>query len=325
MQRMLALWEGREAALDLPPAREDVMPGVVWGRFDVLFTPAYWAGQAWQDKGIGRYEPGALGQSLPEEVALCLLGGYGIPAELGMAAFERLRCLDLLRPDATREVVEAALSAPFMMDGRPRRYRFPKTKASAVVGALAALPQIDVSLGDREFRDALTALPGVGPKTASWIVRNLRSSDDVAIVDVHIARAGRLAGFFSPSWDPARHYSLMEDAFLAFAKVIGARASVLDGLMWDHMRLLGALAREDDVAMSTARKRQSMGEASTPVVPIAATPQPIRGASPGKRASTNWVPSTPNGQKPSPRLAAQRCKVARSAPASRQSRLLGFS
>lgn len=35
----------------------------------------------------------------------------------------------------------------------------------------------------------------IGPKTASWIVRNYRKSDCVAIIDIHIHRAGLLAGF----------------------------------------------------------------------------------------------------------------------------------
>jgi hypothetical protein len=49
MQRMLALADGGHvAALSLPPADAEVLPGVRWGRFDDLFTPAYWHGQAWQ-------------------------------------------------------------------------------------------------------------------------------------------------------------------------------------------------------------------------------------------------------------------------------------
>ena len=254
MQRMLATLDDRDLVLDLPSARHEVMPGVIWGRFDALFTPAYWAGQAWQAHENGTYEPGALGRGIAEEVAVCLLGGYGIPAELGLLAFDRLRRMDLLRTDTTEADVEGALSEPFPMGDRLRRYRFAKSKARALVGALLALPGIDSGLPDRDLRNALVSLPGVGSKTASWVVRNLRSSDEVAIVDIHIARAGRIAGFIAPTWDPARHYTLMEDAFLAFAKAIGTRASVLDGLMWDQMRRLGDLAREDDVLARTRNR-----------------------------------------------------------------------
>ena len=44
------------------------------------------------------------------------------------------------------------------------------------------------------LRDWLLAIPGIGPKTASWIVRNRTGSSAVAIIDVHILRAGTSAG-----------------------------------------------------------------------------------------------------------------------------------
>ena len=50
------------------------------------------------------------------------------------------------------------------------------------------LPQEPLSL--REF---LLQLHGIGYKTASWIVRNFTGSDDVAIVDIHLRRAGVIA------------------------------------------------------------------------------------------------------------------------------------
>ena len=46
------------------------------------------------------------------------------------------------------------------------------------------------------LRDALTAIPGVGLKTASWAVRNHRASDSVAVLDVHIVRACEHLGVF---------------------------------------------------------------------------------------------------------------------------------
>jgi thermostable 8-oxoguanine DNA glycosylase len=233
---MLAYTGGCDLVLTLPPAHEHALPGVPWGRFDELFTPAYWRGQAWQHETLGTYAPGSLGRDLAEELAACMLGGYGIPAELGLAAFERLRQDGLLVGFPQVTALEAALARPFLVDGRPRRYRFPRVKARSLAGALRGLPDIDCGLPDRELRDALVCLPGVGPKTASWVVRNWRRSDKVAILDVHIARAGRIAGFLPADWDPARHYPAMESAFLRFSEAIGVRPSVLDGIMWDYMR-----------------------------------------------------------------------------------------
>src|SRR5262245_36718563 len=82
---------GTWQSLVLPNPNETVLPGVRWGRVDALYTPAYWFGQLWlaseQPTSLGY----RLGRSLIEEVVACLLGGHGIPAEVGIAAFHRLR------------------------------------------------------------------------------------------------------------------------------------------------------------------------------------------------------------------------------------------
>ena len=321
LQHMLAHMAGEDLVLTLPAAYRHALPGVPWGRCDELFTPAYWRGQAWQHEASGTYSPGPLGRDLPEEVAACMLGGYGIPAELGIAAFNRVRRDGLMRRPPDAADLERALSMPFVLSGRSRRYRFPAAKSRALACALRGLQHIDPDLPDRALRDALVGLPGIGPKTASWIVRNWRQSDDVAIIDVHIARAGRIAGFLPNAWTPAGNYAAMEGAFLEFSAAIGVRASVLDGLMWDYMRCIGPFARDAE-----ARSDEDQARATpTAETPTAAVPHATKRARPGKTAAAKPSPSAPSGQNPNPRLAAQRCNVASSAPASRQSRLPGFS
>ena len=322
-QQMLALVRGRDVELTLPDPDEDVLPGVAWGRFDVLFTPAFWRGQAWQHAELGNYAPVPLGGDLAEEVAVCLLGGYGIPAELGLAAFDRLRNLELLKGEPDADDLESALSAPFQVLGQMRRYRFARSKAQALAGALRLLPGIDADIADLDLRNSLMSLPGIGPKTASWIVRNFRGSDDVAIMDVHIARAGRIIGFIGHDLDPSKNYFAMETAFLGFASAIGVRASVLDGLMWDYMRRFGAIAREAEIHTS---ERTGYGSTATGRhgTPSAAVPQATTRGSSGNREADMSPPRAPRGQNPRPIAVAQRCKLPRSAPASRQSRLPGF-
>jgi thermostable 8-oxoguanine DNA glycosylase len=83
------------------------------------------------------------------------------------------------------------------------------------------------------------ALPGVGPKTASWIVRNHLGSDAVAIIDVHLLRAGVIAGVFDPRWSASRDYFLLEDLFLAWADHGGVSAAALDAVVWADMSRLG--------------------------------------------------------------------------------------
>ena len=74
--------------------------------------------------------------------------------------------------------------------------------------------------------------PGLGPKTASWVVRNHYGSDDVAVLDVHVIRAGVAAGVFDPAWTPGRHYRRMEQLFLAWADQDDVSAADLDAVIW---------------------------------------------------------------------------------------------
>ena len=87
----------------------------------------------------------------------------------------------------------------------------------------------------RALRDWLTRIPGIGFKTASWVARNWLDADDVAILDIHILRAGVLAGFLDSTLTVERHYRELEEQFLAFSAGLGVRASELDALMWYEM------------------------------------------------------------------------------------------
>jgi thermostable 8-oxoguanine DNA glycosylase len=244
MQVMYTFIEGRTRALRLPGPDAFVLPGVRWGRFDALLTAAYWRGQAWQYQLLGQYSNLRLGRTLVEEVAACLLGGYGMPAELGLAAYARLRDRCLLTSRSSLQAIEDALVEPFEMEGRKRQYRFPRQKARRLKACLERLPAFEEPESDTEFRDALATLPGVGPKTASWITRNYRGSDAVAIVDVHILRAGRVLQLFPVNWTPQAHYRELEARFVAFARALATPAGLLDGVMWDHMRRLPSRAGE---------------------------------------------------------------------------------
>ncbi|WP_420024053.1 hypothetical protein ACN9JG_18775 (plasmid) [Cereibacter azotoformans] len=225
---------------ELPPAEQAIgVDGLVWGYAEEICSPAYWAAQAWmwEVEAPDHYK---LGRSLEEELIACLLGGYGIPAEVGLAAYERLRAVNADEPAALRseEVVLALLEEPLNVKGRLVRYRFAKQKASYLAGSMQQLLQVDKEAPDRDLRDALTNLPGIGLKTASWIVRNWRDSDCVSILDVHILRAGRILQIFPMNWSVERHYLQLEAAFLGFAGAISVRASILDSVMWMNMRQL---------------------------------------------------------------------------------------
>lgn len=234
---MTALRNGEVVSLDLPAERSRLSSSaLLWGRAEQIGSPAYWASQAWMWE-IEEPDHYRLGRSLREEMLACLLGGYGIPAEVGLAAYQRLR--QAAKGDLAHEgcVLEMLLQ-PLRIGDRDVRYRFARQKARHIAGAMQGFNTINVRLADRLLRDELTALPGIGMKTASWIVRNSRRSDEVSILDVHILRAGHILGIFRKEWEVGRNYRELEDAYLAFARDIGARASILDSVMWMIMRRL---------------------------------------------------------------------------------------
>jgi thermostable 8-oxoguanine DNA glycosylase len=237
MQQVLSYRDGELIELTLPaPTTRIFGHQLRWGRAEEIGTPAYWTAQAWmwETEDPEHYR---LGRTLREEMLACLLGGYGIPAEVGLAAYDRLRAAPADALEDEHSVLKM-LTTPLEVKGRPVRYRFARQKARHVALCVTGLADIDTDVGDRDLRDALVGLSGIGPKTASWIVRNWRDSDQVSILDIHIIRACHSLGLFDAAWRVERHYAQMEAAYLAFAEAIGARASILDSVIWMTMRQL---------------------------------------------------------------------------------------
>lgn len=223
---------------DVPAPEAHVLPDVFWGRPEVFFTPAYWMTQHWMREGNLPPRSHGLGETLEEEVVACLLGGHGIPAEVGLAAFERLRSRGLISsPCPDSDVFSKNLREPLIVSGRQITYRFWSQKANYIATALRTL---DEQPAPRKspcaLRDYLMRLPGIGPKIASWVVRNWLGSNEVAILDIHIVRAGQLMNLYSTADRVEAHYFKMEQRFLDLASAIGAPASDLDALIWSEMR-----------------------------------------------------------------------------------------
>lgn len=238
-QTISALKAGRIVTFALPGANERLAQGRLrWGSAELPMTPAYWAAQSWM-WALEEPEHFRLGRSLAEELIACILGGYGIPAEVGLAAYDRLRP-QLSDPAALTDEghVHELLREPLAVGNRQVCYRFARQKAGYVAAVCRELSDIDDALPDRLLRDRLMRLRGFGPKTASWVVRNWRASDEVAILDIHILRAGNQLGIFHSDWRVERHYDLLEKAYLEFAEALGVKASILDSVMWMTMRQL---------------------------------------------------------------------------------------
>lgn len=221
---------------------DEVMPNVVFGRPDVLLTPAYWVMRC-STINPAKVDFVNCQGTLEEEVGFCLLGGFGVTFELASAFYERLRSKGLFDRvnSPPEETFLKLLSEPAFINGQLYHYRFPSQRASRLYHAMNTLALIELDEADpRRFRDQICSLRGVGLKTASWITRNWLGADSVAILDIHILRAGRWLQLFDKNCKLPRDYLALEEQFIEFARQLEIRTSLLDSVMWHDMRTFGS-------------------------------------------------------------------------------------
>lgn len=229
--------------VQLPHPQQPLMDGVLWGALEAFPTPAYWHYQVVSRRLSGRPAPYRLGRSLIEEVGACLLGGHGIPATVGLAAYNSLRERSAFSGEAhSQATLEVWLREPLKIGERQVNYRFAAQKAKYLAAALPKLREAPSFETGKELRGWLLQLSGIGPKTASWIARNWLDADDVAILDIHIMRLGQVIGLFPREYTVERHYLELEELFLEFSTALGVRASELDAVMWHEMASSQAVA-----------------------------------------------------------------------------------
>lgn len=254
--------------VEFPAADRELLPGVVWGSIEAFPTPAYWAYQVFARRLSGEQLQYKLGRSLKEEVAACLLGGHGIPAPVGIAAFTTLRDEGMFEGAPSERDLYDRLSTPLTVNGRSVRYRFAKQKSRFLSDAMEVIENGNPpTTSGKLLRDWLLQIKGVGPKTASWVARNWLDADDVAILDIHIDRACRMCGLFPKSYSIEKNYFELESLFIALADSLGVKVSELDAVIWYEMMnsprtvrsLLGGAttASEDKRSISRPDKRRA--------------------------------------------------------------------
>jgi thermostable 8-oxoguanine DNA glycosylase len=249
MQVVTDLRNGNTRTLLLPAADAPCLTGVPWGQAGVFFSPAFWKSRLWYATNASHdaYLDYDTGETLHDEVAACLLGGHGITSEMAQAAYAVLHSRGLLVPGAKRrrKDIESALLQPLVIPGKrtPVKYRFPALKASYLALALDRLDQEAPPSGDFEFREWLRSMKGIGWKTASWVTRNWRHSNEVAIIDIHVFRACSIAGVFQGSEETiSTRYAGLEQRFLEFAHAIKEEPRRLDVLIWRMTKDAGSMA-----------------------------------------------------------------------------------
>ena len=193
-------------------------------------------------------------RDIESELLFCLLGGFGITYEHGRSASE---VIWQMRPFAEgweeQDLFEAVSGAlmqpqfePAKADGDLRRFRFPFRKASIIVKARRWLRgkgplyhRLLVLSSCRARRRYLCECPGMGLKTASWLLRNLGMGADLATIDIHVLRALIEAGRVPDNIKMPRDYVLVEDAFLEWCRELDASPPAFDLFVWHWQR--GAL------------------------------------------------------------------------------------
>nr|WP_300148917.1 hypothetical protein [Propionicimonas sp.] len=199
-------------------------------------SPAYWIARAKDMASADRRgDPYCFGNSLVEEIVACLLGGFGITYELNVAAFYAVREAGLIVTEvcpSPADILEELQRPLTLASGRAVRYRFPNQKSARVAGALSRLRREAPPADPLLAREWLLSFDGIGPKTASWVVRNRWPDAEVAIVDIHVWRAATECGVFDAEWTPSRNYWEMEAVFVEWARHGGVSAAALDATIW---------------------------------------------------------------------------------------------
>jgi len=233
----VAFWKTIEPIIDdFPNANEDVLPGIKWGHFTQLYTPAFWKLHYLLSDFPSSESSHKLASNIIEEVVMCILGGYGIPSEMGIIAFDRFKERGIICNRGDFQEIYDALSSPFELEGgRQVSYRFYNQKSRYVHKFLCrndldCIPESN----DILLRNWLLSVDGIGLKTASWITRNWLHSNNVAILDIHILRAGKLTGFFES--EILSDYLKLEKQYLNFCGAINVQASDMDAIIWSFMK-----------------------------------------------------------------------------------------
>lgn len=228
----------------IPDQDNELMPGIRWGNYCQLYTPAFWKYMYLIYGCQITSEQHKIGDTLIEEVIACLLGGYGMPSEIGLLAFKRLKKESLIRQGTPFAKILKALERPFEMeDGSFKKYRFYNQKSKFIYAFLLRDDLLHIPTSDDILlRNWLLTVKGIGFKTASWITRNWMQSEKVAILDIHILRAGQIAGFFDEKHDVSRQYLELECNYINFCNALEVRPSNMDAIIWNYMKKTNKLA-----------------------------------------------------------------------------------
>lgn len=153
------------------------------------------------------------------------------------------------RPSGFRAGIRRVLLGRSRYSRALGRYRFANVRSGHIASALDA--NIDVLFqrprprrsAARVRAELVREVAGLGPKTASMLLRNLAISLDVAVLDRHVLRYMRLAGLLETSRLPRslREYEEIESRLIWYASALGYHAGCLDWSIWATMKAVEEL------------------------------------------------------------------------------------
>lgn len=192
-------------------------------------------------------------EQILDEFFFVLLGGFGISYELNLSGLQILKNKGLLKREyyknennlqttekKIREQFSKKQFEPATNNGELRKYRYIETKPKIITKAANWLwkscdwkiyEQLN-KLETEESRIWLCNCPGIGMKSASWLLRNTGLNDDCAVFDVHILRFLNYLGFQVPKQLTEKMYLSLEDALRNVCNNVGVSLGKMDYLLW---------------------------------------------------------------------------------------------
>ncbi|MFF2089896.1 hypothetical protein [Paenibacillus sp. NPDC058174] len=188
-----------------------------------------------------------------DEFFFVLLGGFGISYELNLSGLQILKDQNLFKKDYYKckdklLIIEEKIREQFSkkqfvganLNGHLRKYRYLDTKPKIISnGGYWLWEKCEWELYDKlhdlnasASRLWLCNCPGIGMKSASWLLRNTGFNEDCAVFDVHILRFLSYLGFHVPNQLTEKVYLSLEDALRRVCNNVGVTLGKMDYLLW---------------------------------------------------------------------------------------------
>ncbi|MEQ4487952.1 MAG: hypothetical protein AAC990_05945 [Dehalococcoides mccartyi] len=196
--------------------------------------------------------------ALWHEMVACILGSR-VVFESAQRATDHLHTLGLLNVrqalldlGKSEQLIYDALSFPLLsieQRGFGRRYPFPKLRANHIRRTIESLYMPGHTINQilataKDAKDArlriMSAAVGIGPKQASLFLRNIRYTNDLAILDTHVLKYMILIGLLEPDFRGLSNlfsYEVVENLLLEYSLRRGVLLSKLDTAIWVVMRV----------------------------------------------------------------------------------------